>query len=190
MTATRHHPDRLTPERSCLVVIDIQERFRNLIHGMDQVLAGTTRLIRFCRQMDIPILLTEHYSRGLGVTVGEIRNLFKSLQPIEKIHFSCMGDEGFREALAATGRDQIILCGIETHVCVYQTAADLQRDGKQVAVAVDAVSSCSAANRQIGLHRLSEMGVQSMGAQMLMFELLHRAGTEQFKLVSNLLKED
>ncbi|PID78733.1 hydrolase, partial [bacterium DOLZORAL124_64_63] len=153
-------PDRLTPERACLVVIDIQERFRDLIHNVDQVLAGSSRLIRFCQQMEIPILVTEHYSRALGVTVPELRKLFKPLRPIEKIHFSCMGDEGFRKALKDTGRDQIILCGIETHVCVYQTAADLLRADRQVAVAVDAVSSCSAANRQAGLHRLSEMGVQ------------------------------
>jgi len=183
-------PDRLTPERTCLVVIDVQERFRDLIHNVDQVLAGSSRLIRFCQQLDIPILVTEHYSRALGVTVPELRNLFKPLKPIEKIHFSCMGNEHFRQALKDTGRDQIILCGIETHVCVYQTAADLMRDGKQVAVAVDAVSSCSAANRQIGLHRLSEMGAQSMGVQMLQFELLHRAGTSQFKQVASILKEE
>ncbi len=183
-------PDRLTPERACLVVVDIQERFRDLIHNVDQVLAGTSRLIRFSQQLDIPIIVTEHYSRAFGVTVSELRNLFKTFAPLEKIHFSCCGDEGFRKTLEKTGRDQVILCGIETHVCVYQTAADLIRDGKQVAVAVDAVSSCSAANRQIGLNRMSEMGVQSMGVQMLMFELLHRAGTNSFKSVAGILKEE
>lgn len=183
-------PDRLTQERACLVVIDLQERFRDLIHNMDMVTKGTSRLIRFSQLMNIPILLTEHYSRGLGVTISEIRNLFKPLDPIEKIHFSCLGNPDFQEAVRKTGRDQFILCGIESHVCVYQTAADLMRAGHQVAVAVDAVSSCSAVNRQVGLNRMSEMGVQSMGVQMLMFELLHQAGTEDFKNVAGLLKEE
>jgi len=189
MTTKNSTPERLTLDRSVLVVIDMQERFRDLIKGMDQVVSRSSTLIKFCQQLDVPILVTEHYSRAFGVTVSELRNLFKPLQPLEKIHFSCASDDGFKKALAATGRDQIILCGIETHVCVYQTAADLLRDGKQVAVAVDAVSSCSAANRQIGLNRMAEMGVQSMGVQMLMFELLHKAGTSDFKAVSGLLKE-
>ncbi len=182
-------PDRLLPKRSVLVVVDMQERFRDLIADMDQILSSTIRLIRFCQQMDIPILVTEHYSRGLGVTVTEIRNLFKPLKPLEKIHFSCQADPGFKKALADTGRDQIILCGIESHVCVYQTAADLLREGKQVSVAVDAVSSCSNQNRQIGLSRMEKLGAQSMGVQMIMFELLHKAGTPDFKNVSVLLKK-
>ncbi len=189
MSTKYNVPDRLTRGRTILVVVDIQERFRDLIHNIDGVLASTTRLIKFAQVLGIPILTTEHYSRGLGVTVTELRNLFQPFKPLEKIHFSCHGDEGFRKALATSGRDQIILCGIETHVCIYQTAADLMRDGKQVAVAMDAVSSCSAANRQIGLDRMAEIGVQNMGVQMLMFELLGKAGTGDFREVSGLLKE-
>ncbi|MCP4293545.1 MAG: isochorismatase family protein [bacterium] len=188
MSNPNNIPDRLVPERCILVVVDMQERFRDLIYDIDKVMAGSSRLIQFCQAVNIPILVSEHYSRGFGVTVTELRNLFKPLKPLEKIHFSCQANENFAKALKDSGRDQIILCGIETHVCIYQTAADLLRDGKQVAVAVDAVSSCSAANRQIGLHRLSEMGVQSMGVQMLMFELLHKAGTSEFKEVSGLLR--
>jgi len=182
-------PDRLTTDRTVLVVVDIQEKFRDIIHGMDQVMAGTERLIRFCQQLEIPIVTTEHYPRGLGVTVSEIRNLYRSFDPIEKIDFSCAGCAPFNKTISDLGRDQIILCGIEAHVCIYQTAFDLMRQGKQVAVAVDAVSSCSATNREIGLHRMSEIGVQSMGVQMLMFEILAKAGTPQFKDVAGLLKE-
>ncbi len=182
-------PDRITADRAVLVVVDIQEKFRDIIHGMDQVMAGTERLIRFCQQLEIPIVATEHYSRGLGVTVPEIRNVCSPFEPIEKIDFSCGGCAPFNKTLNDLGRDQIILCGIETHVCIYQTAFDLLRQGKQVSVAVDAVSSCSAANREIGLHRMSELGVQSMGVQMLMFEILGKAGTPDFKAVAALLKE-
>jgi len=181
-------PDRLVPERSVLVIVDIQEKFRDLIHGMPQIIERTTAMIKYCQIMDIPIIVTEHYTRGLGVTISELRPLFRTLDPVEKIHFSCCGNDDFNRRLKALNRDQIILCGIETHVCIYQTAMDLLRDNKQVAVAVDAVSSCSAGNRDIGLKRMSEAGVQSMGIQMLMFELLHKAGTRQFKDVATLLK--
>jgi nicotinamidase-related amidase len=185
----RKLPDRLVASRTALVVIDVQEKFRDLIHGMDQVLNGSSRLIRFCQALDIPILVTEHYPRGLGVTLSEVRRLFKPFKCIEKIHFSCCGSADFVQALKLVNRDQFMLCGIETHVCVYQTGFDLLRMGKQVAVAVDAVSSCSASDREIGLRRMSEIGVQSMGVQMLMFEILAKAGTDQFKKVAPILKE-
>jgi nicotinamidase-related amidase len=181
-------PSRLQADRTVLVVIDIQEKFRDLIHGMDKVVAGSSRLIEFCQLLDIPILVTEHYPRGLGVTISDVRRLIKPFDCIEKIHFSCCGDSGFNQALKKLNRDQIILCGIETHVCIYQTAFDLLHQGKQVAVATDAVSSCSPIDREIGLKRMSELGVQSMGVQMMMFEILRKAGTEQFKKVAPILK--
>ena len=182
-------PPRFDANRTALVVVDIQEKFRDLIHGMDQVVAGSSRLIRFCQLLDIPILVTEHYPRGLGVTLSDLRRLFKPFHCIEKINFSCCGSDGFNEAMRKLGRDQVILCGIESHVCIYQTAFDLLHQSKQVAVAVDAVSSCSPSDREIGLKRMSEIGVQSMGVQMLMFEILKKAGTEQFKKAAPLLKE-
>ena len=181
--------ERFTADRCVLVVVDLQEKFRDLIHGMDQVVDGSSRLIRFCQALDIPILVTEHYPRGLGVTLSEIRRLFQPFSCIEKIHFSCGGNPEFNEAVKKLGRDQIILCGIETHVCIYQTAFDLAGDGHQVAVAVDAVSSCSPSDREIGLKRMSEIGIQSMGVQMLMFEILKKAGTEQFKKVAPIIKD-
>ncbi len=187
-TQVREIPDRLVPERAVLVVVDMQEKFRDIIHGMPQVIERTQAMIKFCQQLDIPVVVTEHYPRGLGVTISDLRPLFRPLEPIEKIHFSCCGSDEFNQKLASLGRKQVILCGIEAHVCIYQTAMDLLRHGKQVAVAVDAVSSCSAGNREIGLKRMSEVGVQSMGVQMMMFELLHRAGTPEFKNVSTLLK--
>ena len=181
-------PDRFEPGRAALVVIDIQEKFQDLIHKIDLVISGTTRLVKFCQELGIPVLVTEHYSKGLGVTVQPIQDLFSPHEAIEKIHFSCVGSETFNEALAATGRDQIILCGIETHVCIYQTACDLMREGKQVAVAADAVSSCAKADRKLGLKCLRDIGAQTMGAQMLMFEILRQAGTPDFKKVAPLLK--
>ena len=188
MSSDRTLPDRLTADRSVLVVVDLQERFRDLIHGMDQVIERSLRLIGFCRQLQIPVLVTEQYPRGLGVSVTEIREACRPFAAFEKMTFSCAGSEAFNQALRATGREQIILCGIETHVCVYQTACDLLRDGRQVIIAADAVSSCGAADRELGLLRLRDVGADIMGTQMIMFEILREAGTPAFRRVSALLK--
>jgi len=182
-------PDRLTDDRSVLVVVDIQEKFKDIIHGMGEVIARARRLVEFCQELDIPVLVTEQYPRGLGETVAAVRDGFNGFDPVEKMHFSCAGSPDFNRALEKTRRDQVILCGIETHVCVYQTAADLLRAGRQVVVAADAVSSCSAANRQLGLDAMRALGVQVLGTQMLMFEILRVAGTERFRKVAPLLKE-
>ena len=182
-------PDKLQKERSVLLLIDMQEKFRSLIYQMPEVVTCCARMIRFCERLGIPILVTEHYSRGLGPTLMELRNLITAFKPLEKITFSCDGDDGFRSALAKLDRDQIIICGIETHVCVYQTAYDLLADGRQVAVAVDAASSRSPHDRQIGLARMSQLGAQNMGVEMIMFEILRRAKTDEFKDVADILKE-
>lgn len=183
-------PALLQPERAVLVVVDIQERFADLIHHMDRVIERSQRLIRFCQALELPILVTEQYPRGLGRTMPPIAELCSGIAPLEKLHFSCAADDGFNAALAATGRDQIILCGIETHVCVYQTAADLRRRGLQVVVAADAVSSGSKDNRKLGLRAMGALGVQILGSQMIMFEILRRAGTPEFKRCADLLRGD
>lgn len=188
MSTERRLPDRLTADRTVLVVVDLQEKFRDLIHGMDQVMERSRRLIGFCRELKIPVLVTEQYPRGLGVTASEIREACRPFTAIEKMTFSCAGADGFNQALRATGRDQVILCGIETHVCVYQTACDLLREGRQVIIAADAVSSCGAADRELGLQRLRDVGADIMGTQMIMFEILREAGTPAFRNVSALLR--
>ena len=139
--------------------------------------------------LDIPVLVTEHYRKGLGATVPEIADLWDDFSPIEKIHFSCCGCDEFNAALAATGRNQVILCGIETHVCIYQTAADLRRRGMQVVAAVDAVGSCAKSNHKLGLKAMAAVGVQNLGTQMVLFEILHRAGDARFKQVVQFLKD-
>jgi nicotinamidase-related amidase len=183
-------PDRLEKHRLVLVVIDIQERFRDLIYGLPTVLKGTSRLVRACKELDLPILLTEHYSRGLGATMPEVRMLLSGVKPLEKLTFSCDGDAGFREALGALNRDQIVLCGIETHVCVYQTARDLMDRGKQVAIAADAVSSRHASDREIGIEHMRRIGVQVMNVEMILFEMLREAKTPDFKALAPILKDD
>lgn len=174
-------PAILAAETCGLLVVDLQERFRDLIHGMPGIVANSSRLIRFCRQLDIPIRITEQYPRGLGHTIPEIKDLL-DVVPAEKLTFSCHG-------ATALDRPQWILCGIETHVCVYQTVRDLLADGHQVAVAVDAVSSQTVADRDIGLAYMRDLGAQLMSTQMILFEILREAGTPAFKRVAGILKE-
>jgi nicotinamidase-related amidase len=182
-------PDKLQKDRSILILVDMQEKFRSLIVDMDRVVTACSRLIRFCVHLDIPILTTEHYPQGLGTTIPELQNLIPSFAAIEKITFSCGGDDRFRKTLATTRRDQMILCGIETHVCVYQTAFDLLKENHQVVAAVDAISSRRTYDREAGLARLGRLGADLMSAEMIMFEILKRAKTEEFKLVKDILKE-
>ncbi len=182
-------PDRLEKHRLALVVIDIQEKFRELIHGQDQVLKGTGRLVRAFRELGLPVLVTEHYSRGLGVTMPEVRSLLGGITPLEKLTFSCDGDPGFRKALDDLKRDQVILCGIEAHVCVYQTARDLMDRGKQVAIAADAVSSRLPDARHVGIEHMRAVGVQVMNVEMILFEMLREAKTPDFKAIAPILKD-
>ncbi|MHC4135096.1 MAG: hydrolase [Planctomycetota bacterium] len=180
---------RLESERSALVVVDVQERFRDLIHEMPAVIAGCSRLIRFCARLGIPVLVTEQYPAGLGRTVAELAELLPEHTPLEKVTFSCCGDEGFARAVLTLGRDQFLVCGIETHVCVYQTVRDLRAAGHQVAVAADAVSSRRVRDRDAGLALMRDLGAQLMTVEMILFEILVRAGTRDFKRVADILKE-
>jgi nicotinamidase-related amidase len=183
-------PKRLERSRAILVVIDVQELFRPLIHDMNMVVSNSSRLMRYCDRLDIPVIVSEHYPAKLGSTVAELAELSSGQDPVEKISFSCAGDSGFLSRLQSTRRDQVILCGIETHVCVYQTARDLLSDGYQVVTAADAVSSRQVSNRNLGLAYMRDLGVQTMTTEMVMFEMLKMAGTEEFKSVADILKEN
>lgn len=183
-------PRRLQRSRAMLVVVDVQTLFQPLIHDMGLVSANCSRLLRFFDRLDLPFIVTEHYPAKLGGTIEELSGLVKSLDPVEKISFSCAGDGGFMSRLKATRRDQVILCGIETHVCVAQTARDLLDDGFQVAVAADAVSSRQVTNRNLGLAYMRDLGAQVMTTEMIMFEILRVAKTEEFKTVADILKEN
>ena len=175
------NPPILARETCGLLVVDLQERFRDLVDGMAGVVAQSSRLIRFCTKLDMPIRITEQYPKALGRTIPEIAALVAAT-PAAKLRFSCCG---------ATDLElpQWIVCGIEAHVCVYQTVRDLLAAGKQVAVAVDAVSSCNASDREIGLAYMRDLGAQLMSTQMIMFEILREAGTPAFKRVADILKE-
>jgi nicotinamidase-related amidase len=175
---------RLDPERTTLVVVDVQEAFRKAIPDFDRVAKATATLIEGASIIGVPIVATEQYPKGLGETVPEVaEHLPKGTVPLEKVCFSAADAEGFDLA----GRDQALVCGIETHVCVNQTALGLLESGVEVQVAEDAVGSRFDENKQVGLHKMERAGAVLTSVETALFELLGRAGTDEFKRVQRLI---
>ena len=179
---------KLARDRTALVVVDVQEAFRPAVAGFDDVARNIAILIQGATVLGVPILVTEQYPKGLGSTVPEVARHLGEVEPIEKICFSAADSEQFQHRLQQTGRDQVLLCGIESHVCVNQTADDLIRGGLEVQVAEDAVASRTADNRSLGLHKMERAGAVITSTETALFELLGAAGTPEFKEVQRLVK--
>jgi nicotinamidase-related amidase len=179
---------KLERERAALVVVDVQEAFRPAVLDFDAVVASVATLIAGADALGLPVLVTEQYPKGLGHTVPELAEQLDGVEPIEKVCFSAAGSADFNAALAATGRDQVLLCGIESHVCVNQTADDLIGRGLEVHVARDAVTSRSEQNRELGLHKMERGGAVVTSVETALFELLGAAGTPEFKEIQRLVK--
>ena len=170
--------------RAALVVVDIQEAFRPAVGDFDRVVAGAAALVRGAQILGLPTVVTEQYPKGLGSTVPELAEHMDGIEPIAKVSFSAAAADGFDLA----GRDQALVCGIEAHVCVSQTAHDLLDRGVEVHVARDAVSSRTQENRELGLHKMEGSGAVVTSVETALFELLGAAGTEEFKRVQELVK--
>jgi len=178
----------LHKDRMALLVVDFQDRLLPKIPVADKVVAEASRLIEFATLLDIPIVLTEQYPKGLGPTVGSMRDALSGIAPVEKVTFGCFGDAGFCAALEATGRSQLLLTGIETHVCIMQTALGGLDEGYDIYVARDAVASREKAQHKAGLARMRAAGVNEVTVEMAMFEALREAGTPAFKSVLPLIR--
>jgi nicotinamidase-related amidase len=176
---------KLDRARTALVVVDVQEAFRPAVLDFDQVAGNVATLVRGAQILGLPVLVTEQYPKGLGRTVPEVADHLDDAEPLEKVCFSAAEADGFAEAL---DRDQVLLCGIETHVCVSQTAEDLLAQGRAVHVAQDAVTSRTADNRALGLHKMERAGATVTSVETALFELLGKAGTPEFKEVQALVK--
>lgn len=182
------HLDRTN---TVLAIIDVQERLMPVIHDRLAIEQNLERLIRGCHILGVPAILTEQYVKGLGPTVEPVRRALEETigyRPIEKSCFSAQGCHSFAALLAGLARRQVLLAGVETHVCVYQTAIDLLAAGFAVFLIADAVSSRSARNRDVALQRLVSEGAKLCSTEMALFELLGRAGTEEFRAISRLVK--
>lgn len=174
-------------ENAVLVFIDVQGRLAEVVDGTEPLYKNLHRLLSGTYVLDIPVIVTEQTPDNLGKTRGEFRPLLTNL-PISKSTFSCCGERVFLEALEKTKRRAVILCGIETHICVYQTAMDLLAAGYEVHVVADAVSSRDPANKELALRRMEAEGVKLTGTEMLLFELLGDAKSQQFKSILNIVK--
>jgi len=162
-----------------------------VIHGREEVERNLDRLVRGCRILDLPALLTEQYVKGLGPTVEAVqRSLLETYgyRPIEKSCFSAWGCGELQAEMRTLKRRQVLLAGVETHVCVYQTAIDLTAAGHEVTIIADATSSRTQENRDIALRRMTSEGVKLSSTEMALFELLVNAGTEEFRAVVKLVK--
>ena len=174
----------LEAEQCALVVVDIQEKLLPPIFNKDELVRNTKLLIRLAHILNLPVMLTTQYSKGLGGTVPEIASLLDGdAHPIDKLEFSCFGSNLFRSALKSIpgNRNTVLLCGMETHICVMQTALGALNDGYLVHVASDAVGSRSEWNWKIGLDRMKAAGAVISSTEMMMYELLRCSGTPQFK---------
>jgi nicotinamidase-related amidase len=179
----------LRKEDSVLLLVDIQERFRPSISGMDGVIRRSVILAMAASRLGIPVLASEQYPKALGATVVEVSALLPDPAAIfPKLCFSAAGCEPLAAALKLTGRRQVVLCGVEAHVCVLQTALDLQAGGYAVHVVDDAVASRAEGDRAAALERMVRHGVDRVTTEMAVFEWLREAGTPLFKELQALIK--
>lgn len=179
----------LTIQNAVLLVIDVQGKLAQLMHDKATLFANVMRMIGGATVLDLPILWTEQVPEKLGQTTPEVADLLKEVaEPIHKITFSSCGNDAFMEQLQATGRKQILLTGIETHICVYQTAIDLLKQGYEVYVVTDAVSSRVPNNIAIGVERMKGAGAISTSTEMALFEMLGKAEGPQFKAITKIVK--
>jgi nicotinamidase-related amidase len=182
---------RLDRQNAVLVVIDVQERLMPVIHEAESMIRNLERLVRGCHILGVPTLLTEQYVKGLGPTIPSVRKTFEEThgyRPIEKLTFSAMGVDAFAAQLAALERRQVLIAGVETHVCVYQTVRDLLASGSSVTLVADAMSSRTAENKELALRRMIGDGAKPASTEMVLFELLGTSGTDEFRAVANLVK--
>ena len=188
LTASRHE-NVLDANDAVVVVVDLQEAFREPIFEFDKIVARTAVVVQAAKLLNVPVLVTEQYPQKLGATVPEIKSaLPDGVAIVEKTAFSCCGANVFMEQLDRLRRKQVLLCGIETHVCMSQTAHDLLARGRQVHVLEDCTSSRTPANREIGLAKMRRSGALPSSSEMALFELMVDSKHEHFRAISKLVK--
>ena len=176
-------------EDSVLLVIDVQERLLPHIDDQANVLKFCQRIVQTASRLAVPIVCTEQYPKGLGPTVAPLKELLAGVEVREKTAFSCCGADGFVDSLRSLGRRQVVVIGIEAHVCVEQTVLDLLAAGFAIYVAADAVSSRRPLDRFVALDLMRQAGAVVTTTEAVMFQWLKVAGTSEFKDVSRLVRE-
>jgi len=179
----------LRPERTALVVVDLQEKLLPAVSNRERILRNSVLLLNLADVLGLPVVLTTQYSRGLGPTVPEVLEAARGAVPLDKVSFGCFGSPEFLDRLKGLGeRDQLVVAGIESHICVAQTVLGALERGYTVHVASDAVGSRSEENRAVGLGRMERAGALLSSTEMAIYELLGRSDGNAFKRMLPLLK--
>lgn len=176
-------------EETLLLIIDVQGRLAQGVVRSEALEAATGKLVRACKILEVPVLLTEQYPKGLGATIDSLKELLAGTVVVEKLSFSCCGSAEFMRQLRSFNRNDILVAGMEAHVCVYQTAVDLVEFGYNVHLVTDCVSSRSEENRMLGIRCIEKAGASLTSSEMAIFELLRTAEGERFKAISKIIKE-
>jgi nicotinamidase-related amidase len=171
-----------------LLVIDIQERLLPHMAGHEELIKNTGILLEGMKALKVPVFLTEQYTKGLGETVRGVRDHLEAYAPMEKNAFSCCDDNVFSLALETHSRKNVVICGIETHVCVLQTAVDLIEKGYQPVIVEDCTSSRKLRDKAIAIERMRQEGAIISSYESILFELARISGTPEFKAISKLVK--
>ncbi len=182
------HTHLLNAEEAALVIVDLQEKLVKMVHNREEVVKRSTLMIELAKIYHIPILMTEHYPEGLGYTIEEIKTCLPAYEPIYKRIFSCFGVKEFRDALVRLERKQLMVLGIETHICVNQTVHDALLRGYQVHVISDALGTRFPHDHQVGMEKMRDAGAIITTSEMAIYEIVERADTEEFKEVLKLVK--
>lgn len=178
----------LSQEGSVLMIIDMQGNLYESMQDKEFLLENVRKLVRGMQVFGIPVIVTEQIPEKLGPTIEPVASLLPEARRIPKSDFSCCGDEKIMKALKAAERQQVLLCGIETHVCVYQTAVDLLGFGYDVHLVADAVSSRTVLNREIGIEKMRDEGARLASTEMVLFELIRSADDPKFKDIFRIVK--
>ncbi len=178
----------LNGHRSSLLIVDVQQGLAPVMSEPRRVYRGCTLLLRAAARLGLPVVVSEQYPKGLGATAGELLEWVPEGAVMEKLHFSCAADEAILARFRGMERDQIVIAGIESHVCVLQSALGFMEAGFKPVVVADACASRDPANYHAAMARMAACGIGIVTVEMVIFEWLHRAGTPEFKELSALIK--
>ncbi|AMO54897.1 isochorismatase [Endozoicomonas montiporae] len=175
-------------DNTVLVIVDVQGKLATLMHKKQDLYKNLMAITAGAKELDVPVLWMEQIPHKLGPTITELSELLTEQNPISKSSFSCYGEPEFLKALEQTRRKQVLVVGIEAHICVYQTAMDLHQAGYDVEVVADAVSSRTKQNKNLALEKLGKAGIGITSTEMALFELMKTADAPQFRTVAKLIK--
>jgi nicotinamidase-related amidase len=175
-------------ENTVLVIIDLQGKLWNVINEKETLLENSIKLIKGLRLLEVPVIMTEQNPKGLGPTLTEISSILPETRPIPKVSFNCCRNDEFMKALTELKRKQVLICGIEAHICVYQTGLELLEKGYEVQIVADAVSSRVIRNRDIALSRIQSEGAKLTVTEMAQYELLQTSENPKFKELLKVIK--